>query len=57
MITSATTPTALAAYLEDYLRQHGASAPALAFTGVTADQVQMIIEALRRPGSRTTAQG
>ena len=57
MNTSATTPTALAAYLEDYLRQHGASAPALAFTGVTADQVQMIIEALRRPGSRTTAQG
>jgi hypothetical protein len=58
MLQQATTPIALADYLDSYLRKHGALHPGHALADATAEQLQMIIEALRRPPvSRSTAQG
>jgi hypothetical protein len=57
MLKDATTPEALAKYLEQYLRKHKVN-PGQALLTATAEQMRMIIEALRRPPvPRSTSQG
>jgi hypothetical protein len=56
MLKDATTPEALAKY-EQYLRKHKVN-PGQALLTATAEQMRMIIEALRRPPvPRSTSQG
>jgi hypothetical protein len=51
----AKTALELADYIERYLRECGEANPGGALADATADQMKMIIEALRRPP--TTSQG
>jgi hypothetical protein len=54
----AKTALELADYIERYLRECGEANPGGALADATADQMKMIIEALRRPPIlRTTSQG